>query len=34
MELSYQQVYTMNKAEARRQLAQIYLKTSSIAQAA
>ncbi|MCI2432275.1 helix-turn-helix domain-containing protein, partial [Candidatus Acetothermia bacterium] len=34
MELSYQEVYAMNKAEARRQLVQTYLKTGSIARTA
>jgi transposase-like protein len=34
MELSYQEVYTMNKAEARSQLVQTYLKTGSIARTA
>lgn len=34
MELSYQQVYAMNKEEARRQLVQTYQRTGSIAQTA
>lgn len=34
MELSYQEVYTMNKTEARRLLIQTYLRTGSIAQTA
>lgn len=32
VELSYHEVYTMNKTEARRQLMQTYLKTGSLAQ--
>ncbi len=34
MELSYQEVYKMNKTEARLQLVQTYLATGSIAQTA
>jgi hypothetical protein len=34
MELSYQEVYTMNKTQARHQLVQTYLQTGSLAQTA
>ena len=34
MDVSYQEVYTMNKREARRQLVQTYLQTGSLARTA